>query len=107
MLGVEFRPGSHQCSSRQIHGLLSLEQLERLPPHRLESLQDSKLRPSDMYIQVEEVTLPIRFIVFTGHFIAVLAVVFDFDRIVSCITEIDPTKATGSALDSFEESKQQ
>ncbi|KAF5832328.1 hypothetical protein DUNSADRAFT_11804 [Dunaliella salina] len=60
-----------------------------------------------MYIQVEEVTLPIRFIVFTGHFIAVLAVVFDFDRIVSCITEVDPTKATGAALDNFEDTKQQ
>jgi len=52
------------------------------------------------------VTLPIRFLVFTGHFIAVLAVVFDFDRIVSCITEIDPTRATGSDLDDFNSTKQ-
>ncbi|GAX74840.1 hypothetical protein CEUSTIGMA_g2286.t1 [Chlamydomonas eustigma] len=41
------------------------------------------------YFKAEEVTIPLRFIVLTAHFIAVLAVVFALTTLTGSITQVD------------------
>mmetsp|Transcript_35506 Transcript_35506/g.78776 ORF Transcript_35506/g.78776 Transcript_35506/m.78776 type:complete len:152 (+) Transcript_35506:211-666(+) len=56
------------------------------------------------YIRAEEVTIPLRFLVLTAHFISILTIVFDLDAVVSGMTQVNPfnDKTSQAAKDEFD-----